>query len=284
MRNLLMMLAVITAMTACSNGANESESEGGESTDSTSVMLEGEGTLITTPTGVEVLVQQEGDGVRPQVGQKVTLMYVGMLSDGSVFDQSMPGNPMRFVIGSGQGMPGWHSGIAELSKGAIAKLRIPADQAFGSEGVGDIIPPNEDLLFDVEILDIQDGPKPIAHELWDTQGLEKKTTNSGLEFYIIEEGTGEAAEAGKTVAVHYYGILEDGTKFDASYERGEPIEFQLGAGMVIPGWEEGISQLREGSKAQLVIPPYLAYGEQGAGSAVPPNATLIFDVEVVAVR
>ena len=110
------------------------------------------------------------------------------------------------------------------------------------------------------------------------------TTNSGLEYYIIEEGTGEQAAAGRMVQVHYYGVLEDGTKFDESYMRGEPIEFQLGSGRVIPGWEEGIALLTAGSKAQLVIPPYLAYGEQGAGGAIPPNATLIFDVELVAVQ
>jgi FKBP-type peptidyl-prolyl cis-trans isomerase len=109
-------------------------------------------------------------------------------------------------------------------------------------------------------------------------------TQSGLDFIEIEEGKGKQAAAGKTVAVHYTGKFQDGRVFDSSVSRGEPIEFTLGKGMVIKGWDEGITMMRVGGKAKLVIPPDLAYGEKGAGGVIPPNATLVFDVELVSMK
>jgi len=109
-------------------------------------------------------------------------------------------------------------------------------------------------------------------------------TASGLEYIEMEAGTGAQAEAGKTVSVHYTGKLQDGMVFDSSHSRGVPIEFPLGAGRVIKGWDEGIAMMKVGSKAQLIIPPDLAYGERGAGGVIPPNATLVFDVELVDVK
>lgn len=109
-------------------------------------------------------------------------------------------------------------------------------------------------------------------------------TNSGLDYIEIEEGTGAQAVAGKTVSVHYTGKFQDGRIFDSSVSRGEPISFKLGAGQVIKGWDEGIAMMKVGGKAQLIIPSDLAYGERGAGGVIPPNATLVFDVELVAVK
>ena len=108
-------------------------------------------------------------------------------------------------------------------------------------------------------------------------------TASGLEYIEVEAGTGEQAAAGKTVSVHYTGKFQDGKVFDSSISRGEPIKFPLGAGRVIKGWDEGSALMKVGGKAQLVIPPHLAYGESGAGGVIPPNATLVFDVELVSV-
>ena len=113
---------------------------------------------------------------------------------------------------------------------------------------------------------------------------EPTTTSSGLKIWEVKAGTGATAEKGKTVKVHYTGWLTDGKKFDSSVDRGEPFEFQLGAGQVIRGWDEGVAGMKIGGKRRLEIPPSLGYGSRGAGGVIPPNATLIFDVELLGVR
>jgi peptidylprolyl isomerase len=115
-----------------------------------------------------------------------------------------------------------------------------------------------------------------------TEGFTK--TNSGLYYNITKKGDGKAAEKGKTVSVHYKGMLMDGTVFDSSFKRNEPIDFPLGVGQVIAGWDEGIQLLNVGDQATLIIPSDLAYGERGAGGVIPGGATLKFDVELVNVK
>lgn len=114
--------------------------------------------------------------------------------------------------------------------------------------------------------------------------LRDTVTASGLHFIDLLRGTGAAPQAGDVAEVHYTGWLEDGTKFDSSLDRGTPIQFVLGRGNVIAGWDEGIALMRQGGKARLIIPPDLGYGARGAGGVIPPNATLIFEVELVRVR
>ncbi len=113
-------------------------------------------------------------------------------------------------------------------------------------------------------------------------GFEK--TESGLRYQIIQKGNGTQAEKGRTVSVHYSGALENGQVFDSSYNRKKPIEFPLGVGQVIEGWDEGIELLQVGDKARFVIPSHLGYGSRGAGGVIPPNATLVFDVELMDVK
>jgi FKBP-type peptidyl-prolyl cis-trans isomerase len=115
-----------------------------------------------------------------------------------------------------------------------------------------------------------------------SEGFEE--TESGLRYKIIQKGDGAQPEKGQTVAVHYKGMFADGGVFDDSYKRGNPIEFPVGQGNVIPGWDEGILLLKVGDKARFVIPSHLAYGEAGAGGVIPPNATLVFDVELMEVK
>jgi FKBP-type peptidyl-prolyl cis-trans isomerase len=121
-------------------------------------------------------------------------------------------------------------------------------------------------------------------ELLDSVATGFNETSSGLRFQILQKGNGKKAEKGSKVSVHYKGQLFDGTVFDSSYKRKEPIDFTLGVGQVISGWDEGIQLLQVGDKARLVIPSDLAYGERGAGGVIPPNATLIFDVELMNVK
>ncbi|AHB06448.1 MULTISPECIES: FKBP-type peptidyl-prolyl cis-trans isomerase [Pandoraea] len=107
------------------------------------------------------------------------------------------------------------------------------------------------------------------------------TTSSGLEYDDLQVGEGAEAVAGKTVSVHYTGWLTDGTKFDSSKDRNQPFDFVLGGGMVIRGWDEGVQGMKVGGKRKLVIPPQLGYGARGAGGVIPPNATLVFEVELL---
>ncbi|MBD2180678.1 FKBP-type peptidyl-prolyl cis-trans isomerase [Planktothrix sp. FACHB-1355] len=107
------------------------------------------------------------------------------------------------------------------------------------------------------------------------------TTESGLKYIDLVEGTGAIPKTGQTVIVHYTGTLEDGSQFDSSRDRNQPFSFPLGRGRVIKGWDEGISTMRVGGRRQLIIPAELGYGSRGAGGVIPPNATLIFDVELL---
>lgn len=115
-----------------------------------------------------------------------------------------------------------------------------------------------------------------------SEGFEQ--TESGLRYQIIQKGDGDQPKAGQVVDVHYKGMFPDGTEFDNSYKRGNPISFPVGMGNVIPGWDEGIQLLQVGDKARMVIPSDLAYGSRGAGGVIPPDAVLVFDVELVGVK
>ena len=110
------------------------------------------------------------------------------------------------------------------------------------------------------------------------------TTPSGLQYEDTTVGDGAEAKAGQHVHVHYTGELTDGRQFDSSRDRGEPLDFRLGVGQVIAGWDEGVQGMKVGGRRILVIPPELGYGARGAGGVIPPNATLVFDVELVDVR
>ncbi|MEB3884886.1 FKBP-type peptidyl-prolyl cis-trans isomerase [Lyngbya sp. CCY1209] len=107
------------------------------------------------------------------------------------------------------------------------------------------------------------------------------TTDSGLQYVEIEAGDGASPQRGQTVVVHYTGTLEDGTKFDSSRDRNRPFSFKIGVGQVIKGWDEGVASMQVGGRRKLIIPPDLGYGARGAGGVIPPNATLIFDVELL---
>ncbi|ACK66907.1 peptidylprolyl isomerase FKBP-type [Rippkaea orientalis PCC 8801] len=121
----------------------------------------------------------------------------------------------------------------------------------------------------------------------ETQKMDAKntvTTSSGLQYVDLVEGTGNSPSQGKTVTVHYTGTLENGKKFDSSRDRGQPFSFKIGVGQVIKGWDEGVMSMKVGGRRQLIIPANLGYGARGAGGVIPPNATLIFDVELLDVK
>ena len=130
----------------------------------------------------------------------------------------------------------------------------------------------------------EEEAKKAAKEQMDEIAAGYDETPSGLRYKILQKGSGKKAEKGNMVSVHYKGQLIDGQVFDSSYQRKQPIDFTIGVGQVISGWDEGIQLLKVGDKARLVIPSNLAYGSQGAGGVIPPDATLIFDVELMNVK
>lgn len=241
-----------------------------------------EDTTIITSTGLQYTESEAGTGEQPQQGDVVAVHYTGTLEDGTVFDDSRQrGEPIRFPLGMGMVIPGWDEGIALMAEGGKAKLVIPPDLAYGAAGAGGVIPPNATLIFDVELVEVAEGapaaPAVVAND-------EYVTTDEGLRYYDFVVGDGPSPTSGQTAVVHYTGWLLDGDKFDSSLDRGQPFSFNVGMGQVIPGWDIGVSTMKVGGKRQLVIPPELGYGDAGAGGAIPPNATLVFEVELLEVR
>ena len=236
---------------------------------------------ITTATGLKYIIWKKGDGDQAEAGDKVSVHYAGRLLDGSPFDDSYKrGQPFSFPLGGGRVIKGWDEGIAYMNVGDSATLIIPAELGYGAAD-RPTIPANSTLIFDVQLMDVKKVVKPVPYK---TEGFDTLTTMTGLRYIRLNETDGAPVTAGSTVAVHYTGYLENGTSFDSSISRGEPISFPIGVGRVIKGWDEGIALLKVGEKARLLIPSALAYGERGAGGAIPPNADLIFDVELVSVK
>ncbi len=238
--------------------------------------------LTTTESGLQYIELADGEGIEAESGNTVITHYTiwvqGETEDSFVFSSTFS-QPITFVIGSGDIVfPGWDEGVTGMKLGGKRYLVIPPDLALGEAGSGDI-PPNATLIMEVELLELMIPPK-----MADVNDEDYVTTESGLMYYDFVEGEGDSPEAGQTVVVHYSGWLEDGTMFDSSVERGQPFSFAIGQGSVISGWDEGLSTMKVGGKRQLVIPPELGYGENGAGGVIPPNATLIFEVELLEIR
>ncbi|MBN1872807.1 MAG: FKBP-type peptidyl-prolyl cis-trans isomerase [Anaerolineae bacterium] len=224
----------------------------------------------------------EGSGDIPSLGDIVTSDFTVWLEDGTKLDSSIDrGEPLVFQIGANHIIPGWEEGIVSMQVGGQRQLVVPPELGYGEEGLGDFIPPNTTLIFEVELLDTREGPpaspKEIREELYET-------TESGLKYYDLEVGDGLTPETGQLVSVHYTGWLTDGLQFDSSLLYGEPFTFALGAGEVIDGWEEGMATMKVGGLRQLVVPAELGYGATGAGDIIPPNATLIFEVELLEIQ
>ncbi len=231
-----------------------------------------------TDSGLKYRVIKPGDGLFPSDGDLLTIHYIAKLKDGTVFDNTYERNePLTFRIGRGHVIDGWEEGLLLISQGGKAEFVVPPHLAYGEKGINKV-PPNFTVIFTIELIDIKRPEKVIKP---DTELF--TSTAEGVKYVISKAGEGRKIEEGLLVKVHYKGYFEDGEVFDNSVLRSEPFEFLVGEGMVIKGWDKGFKYLREGDKATLWIPYQLAYGKTGRGP-VPPEANIMFDVEILEVR
>ena len=230
---------------------------------------------IITNSGLKYEIIKLGDGEKPEATDKVEVHYHGTLEDGTVFDSSVE-RGQTITFGLNQVIKGWTEGLQLMPIGSKFKFTIPPELGYGSRDLG-TIPPNSTLIFEVELFNIE---KPFVDTDFSLPA-EETTLESGLRYLDHIEGKGEIAKTGNTVFVHYSGYLADGTKFDSSHDRGQPFSFPLGGGRVIQGWDQGVVGMKIGGKRTLIIPPDLGYGERGAGGVIPPNATLMFEIELL---
>lgn len=232
----------------------------------------------TTPSGLKYKITVKGKGIQPKTGDKVEVHYTGKLTNDTVFDSSYPrGQALPFTLGKGMVIKGWDEGIAMLQEGGKATFVIPPELGYGPRAMGKI-PANSILIFDVELVKVTPKVTPVPYI---TKGKDTIKTASGLKYIIVKEGTGRVAFAGANVTAHYTGYFEDGRIFDSSVERGQPFTFPVGKGKVIKAWDEAFSILKVGTKARLLVPYSLGYGESGMGKLIPPRTNLIFDVELL---
>jgi peptidylprolyl isomerase len=240
--------------------------------------------------GVKYRDLKVGSGDPCPEGAKVKIQYTGWLTDGTVFDSSRErGQPADFALD--QLIPGWQEGIPGMKKGGVRKLVISPEKGYGPKARPKI-PANSTLVFEVELVSFSGGaPAPAEPPGPDklSDGSDPKADDpalkdigGGLKVRDLKVGTGAECPPGARVVAHYTGwFLKTGKRFDSSVGRGEPTEFPLSG--VVPGWQKGIPGMKVGGVRKLVIPPDLAYGA-GGRPGIPPNSTLVFEVELVGVK
>jgi FKBP-type peptidyl-prolyl cis-trans isomerase len=232
--------------------------------------------------GVQCVVLEEGPAdsaaQRPAGTDRVRVRYAGYLESGQQYDATAEGGDIDFRVT--EVIPGWAEALATMSPGDRCKFLIPSQLAYGERGYGGRIPPRANLVLDVELLEIIPGPPPLpVPEFLLPPTSELTTTPSGLQYKVLRAGTGPKPVTSDIVTVHHAGWLTDGTPFDNSYDDGEPVTFPLTK--VIAGWTEGLQLMPVGSLYLFVVPSQLAYGPVGRGGVIPPDAPLVYQVELV---
>ncbi len=246
------------------------------------------------------------EGELPNVGDVIDYQWACIVND---VDTLIPASPFLYQLMEPQYPTDLMRGLAMMHKGDSASFIVDADSAalyiFGNQQYIDKYGEKDIMRFEVKMNDFypesefvkrmvesvkEQYPEETAKANADLQAyftennIVATPTATGLYYVMTSEGNGEMPAKGDIVKVHYTGKLLDGTVFDSSIERGEPIEFPVGAGYVIPGWDEGIMMMSVGEKGVLYIPYYLAYGPNGSAPVIPPFATLIFDVELTGIQ
>jgi len=244
-------------------------------------------------SGVRYRDLKEGDGKPCEPGAKVKMNYTGWLTDGTVFDSNKDKAPVEFEL-SGL-IQGWQIGIPGMKPGGKRKLVIAPDKGYREQAKGKI-PPNSTLIFEVELISASGSMRPRHAPPTDLTKLSDGTApnaddpnlkpigNEGLKYRDLKEGDGEVVPAGAHVVMEYIGWrMSDGGMFDSSWkpESSRPLDISLNN--LIAGWQEGVPGMKVGGIRKLVIPPKLAYGNQDQ-KGIPPNSTLVFEIELLGIR
>jgi FKBP-type peptidyl-prolyl cis-trans isomerase FkpA len=267
-----------------------------------------------TPEGLFFTVHTEGVGKEPQQGDYVKIRYVGKLLSGKIFDESPKNEPFAFQVGKQQVIEGWDIALQKLKIGSKITLYVPAKFGYGAAGIGDVIPPNTPLMYDIELLDILSPTQYQAH-LQSVENAEKrvfmeriaeqlltdqraiadyallhrlktKRTESGINYVITKEGKGERAKAGNQITLNYDGYFLNDRVFDSTKDR-EPLTFKLDEGNLILGFEEGLQQFSEGSEGYLLIPSKFGYGSTPYDDGkiiIGGNSVLIYKIKILAIK
>lgn len=271
--NWMPILALLAVGCNSAPSQDASASSGSASTSSSTPALQtqqasGAVSGVATLKELKITDTKPGKGDAAAPGDLLVMLYKGTLHGGTKaeFDANMDGSkpPFSFILGAGNVIEGWDKGMVGLKVGGKRTLEIPAAMAYGAEGRPPAIPGNSDLKFEVELLYVV-----------------KKGAEGDYDAKDTKPGSGPAAKTGDKVKVHYTGMFLNGKKFDSSVDRGQPFEFTLGRGEVIKGWDAGVVGMRPGGKRTLIIPPAIAYGEDGQGQDIPPNSVLKFEIELL---
>ncbi len=267
-----------------------------------------------TPEGVFFTAHTEGVGSTPQQGDFVKIRYVGKLLGGKIFDESPKNEPYAYQLGKQQVIEGWDIALQKLRVGARVTIYVPAKFAYGAAGIGDVIPPNSPLMYEIELLDILTPAQFQAHML-SVENAEKrafteriaeqlladqraindyallhrikaKRTESGISYMITKEGKGERAKLSNKITFHYEGLFLNDRVFDTTKDR-EPLTFKIDEENVILGLDEGLQQFSEGSEGYILVPSRFGYGafpyEEGK-VVIPGNSVLIFKINVLSIK
>jgi FKBP-type peptidyl-prolyl cis-trans isomerase len=266
-------------------------------------------TVMPNDSGIYIMEVSKGKGKSPKQGEYASVHYkVFKLTGEQLFSTYERGEPIDFEFGNRFENPGFQIVVGTMGVGGKTNAVVPSRMAFGPQGAGQVVPPYTPLYYEIELVGImskdqfdkkqadkdakalseqkskQKDEMAILDQYLKDNNIAQKPSPSGLIIIESVKGTGPKTEVGKKVKVHYTGTLLNGKKFDSSVDRGKPFEFVLGKGQVIKGWDEAIATMTVGTKARLIVPSKLGYGERGAGKNIPPYSTLIFDIEVLGVE
>lgn len=238
-----------------------------------------------TSTGLAYVMHKNEAPVKAEIGDILVINLSYGTEDTVIFDSKAFQKPVYIQLTNPAYKGSLEEGLAMLGSGDSATFYLSADSVYQrifNQPIPAFLEAGDELIFQVGVLAVKNEDRELAD--WFTrENINPSPRPSGLYILPLANGkaNAKAASPGKKAKVHYTGYLLDGTKFDSSVDRGEPFQFQVGKGQVIPGWDEGVSTMKVGDKVKLVIPSYLAYGPRGASNVIPPYAPLVFEVELL---